>query len=407
MSYRIDFSYNELHQVEEPFLRQLGYLKWSILRGDKYDPGSTLRESFNEFIIESELRTALKQINPWLEEEQVTEVIYKIQTPQSNGLIKANEEILQLLLEGWPVSENHQTREKSPTVRYVDFSYSANNRFLAISQFKLNVPGTEKHIIPDIVLFVNGLPLVTVECKSPVIADPMGEAVEQLMRYANRRGMIEGNEKLFWYNQFQIATYRQKCSYSTITGELEHYNEWKDPYPCNLSDIDTEGSELVNSQQVLIQGMLSPTNLLDILHSYTVYATNDKGQVIKLVSRYQQYRTARKIVERLKSKDTSKEKGGIVWHTQGSGKSLTMMFVVRAMFHDASLNKYKVVFITDRTDLEKQLGETAASVGYSLKKAATIAKLKEYLRSPTPDTGYGDDPQVSGIRADAAFPGTE
>lgn len=380
---------NELEQVEEPFLRQLERLGWRVLRGDKYDPASTLRESFAEVIIESELRKALQQINPWLEEDQITSLVHRIQTPQANNLLKANEEILTLLLEGWPVDTNHQTREKSPTVRFLDFNYSANNRFLAVSQFKLTVPGTEKHIIPDIVLFVNGLPLVVIECKSPATADPLGEAVEQLKRYANRRGMVEGNEKLFWYNQFQVATYRQKCCYSTITGELEHYIEWKDPYPYQLADIDTEGGETVNSQQVLVQGMLAPANLLDIIHSFTVFASDDKGRTIKLVPRYQQYRTARKIITRLKEKSSPAEKGGIVWHTQGSGKSLTMMFVVRAMFHDPSLNQYKIVFITDRTDLEKQLGDTARSVGYSLKKASSIAALKEYLRSPTPDLVMG------------------
>jgi type I restriction enzyme R subunit len=380
---------NELKQVEEPFLRQLERMGWRVLRGDKFDPSITLREDFSEVIIESELRAALAQINPWLAEDQITGLVNRIQTPQANNLLKANEEILNLLLEGWSVEQNRLTLEKSPNARYLDFSSNANNRFLAVSQFKLNVPGTEKHIIPDIVLFVNGLPLVVIECKSPATADPMGEAVEQLERYANRRGMIEGNEKIFWYNQFQVATYRQKCCYSTITGELEHYIEWKDPYPAKLADIETEGGEAVNSQQVLVQGMLSPTNLLDIVHSFIVFSTNDKGQVIKLAPRYQQYRTTRKIIERLKSKGTPSEKGGIVWHTQGSGKSLTMMFVVRAMYHDSNLSKYKIVFITDRTDLEKQLGDTAASVGYSLNKATSIASLKGYLRSPTPDLVMG------------------
>lgn len=380
---------NELEQVEEPFLRQLERLGWRVLRGDKYDPVSTQRETFSEVIIESELRTALRQINPWLEEDQITGLVHRVQTPQENSLLKANEEILTLLLEGWPVDINHRTQQKSPTARFLDFNDSDNNRFLAVSQFKLVIPGTEKHIIPDIVLFVNGLPLVVVECKSPVIADPLGEAVEQLKRYANQRGMVEGNERLFWYNQFQVATYRQKCCYSTITGELEHFIEWKDPYPSRLADIDTEGGETVNSQQVLIQGMLSPANLLDIIHSFTVFATDDKKRTIKLVPRYQQYRTVRKIITRLKEKTTPAEKNGIVWHTQGSGKSLTMIFVVRAMFHDPILNQYKIVFITDRTELEKQLGNTAQSVGYSLKKASSIATLKEYLRSPTPDLIMG------------------
>ncbi|HEY9151417.1 MAG TPA: HsdR family type I site-specific deoxyribonuclease, partial [Anaerolineales bacterium] len=379
----------ELEQVEEPFLRQLEGLGWRILRGDKYDPASTERESFHEFIIESELRAALKQINPWLEDDQIDELIRRIQAPQSLQLLKANEEILGLLLEGQSVSENRQTREGHPNARYLDFSYSANNRFLAVSQFKVNIPGTEKHIIPDIVLFVNGLPLVVIECKSPAVADPLGEAVEQLKRYANQRGMTEGNEKLFWYNQFRIATFRQQCRYTSLTGGYEDFIEWKDPYPFKISDINTEGGEVVNSQQVLVQGMLAPTTLLDLVHTYTVFGVDSKGNPIKIIPRYQQYRTARKIIERLKASNDPKERSGIVWHTQGSGKSLTMMFVARAVYHDSALSKFKIVFITDRNDLQTQLSDTADSVGYSLKEAASVSDLKALLRTQTPDLILG------------------
>lgn len=212
-----------------------------------------------------------------------------------------------------------------------------------------------------------------------------------MKRYANQReaGEKEGNEKLFWYNQFQVATYRQKCCYASPTGEFDHFVEWKDPYPYTLSDIETEGGEAVNSQQVLVQGMLSRETLLDILHSYIVFATDDKGRVIKLAPRYQQYRTARKILARLKSGDTPQEKSGIVWHTQGSGKSLTMMFTARAVCHDPALSKYKIVFITDRTDLEKQLEGAIQPVGYDVNKAESIAQLKTHLRSRTPDLVMG------------------
>lgn len=379
----------ELQQVEEPFLRQLEGLGWRILRGDKYDPASTERENFHQVIIEGELRIALRQINPWLEDDQIDELIRRIQAPTSTQLLKANEEILGLLLEGQSVSENRQTREGHPNARYLDFSYRANNRFLAVSQFKVKIPGTEKHIIPDIVLFVNGLPLVVVECKSPVITDPLGESIEQLKRYANQRGMVEGNEKLFWFNQFRVATYRQKCHYASLTGEFDDFIEWKDPYPHTITEIDTEGGETVNSQQILVQGMLNRETLLDLVHTYTVFGTDSKGNTIKIIPRYQQYRTARKIVERLKIKTDPKERGGIVWHTQGSGKSLTMMFVARAVYHDSSLSKFKVVFITDRTDLQKQLGDTAGSVGYSLKPAASVSDLRKLLRTKTPDLILG------------------
>ena len=379
----------ELSQVEEPFLRQLEGSGWRVLRGDKYDPASTERESFHEVIIESELRAGLKQINPWLEDDQIDELVRRIQAPTSLQLLKANEEILGLLLEGQAVSENRQTREVSPKIRYLDFGYSANNRFLAVSQFKVNIPGTEKHIVPDIVLFVNGLPLVVIECKSPVVADPLGEAIEQLKRYANQRGMIEGNEKLFWYNQFRIASFRQGCRYASLTGEFDDYIEWKDPYPHKISEINTEGSDTVNSQQILVQGMLLPHTLIDLVHSYIVFGKDGKGNTTKIVPRYQQYRTARKVIERLKTKSDPKERGGIVWHTQGSGKSLTMMFVARAVYHDTSLSKFKVVFITDRTDLQTQLGGTAESVGYSLKQAASVTDLRNLLRTKTPDLILG------------------
>lgn len=384
-----DTRLSELSQVEESFLRQLEGLGWRVLRGNKYDPGSTLRESFHEVIIESELRAGLRRINPWLEDDQVDELVRRIQAPQSTQLLKANQEILGLLLEGAAVSENRQTREISPTIRYIDFNYLANNHFLAVSQFKVNIPGTEKHIIPDIVLFVNGLPLGVVECKSPAIADPLGEAIVQLQRYANQRGMIEGNEKLFWYNQWRIATFRHKCCYASLTGEYGDFIEWKDPYPYSISEIDTEGSETVNSQQLLIQGMLSRGNLLDLLHTYTVFGTDSKGRTVKIIPRYQQYRTARKIVRRLKESQDPRERSGIVWHTQGSGKSLTMMFVARAVYHDAQLSKFKVVFITDRTGLQTQLSGTATTVGYSLKIADSVAGLKELLRTRTPDLILG------------------
>ena len=166
------------------------------------------------------------------------------------------------------------------------------------------------HIIPDIVLFVNGLPLAVVECKSAYLPDPIGEAVEQLLRYQNRRGdNKEGNEKLFWYNQLLIATSKQICRYTSITGEHEHFIEWKDPYPFKLSDIDLEGSEAApSSQHLFVQGVLARRNFLDIIQSFILYQDGPKGKLIKVVPRYQQYRTVLKIIERLKSKKSPAEK---------------------------------------------------------------------------------------------------
>jgi len=276
--------------------------------------------------------------------------------------------------------------KKVPTVRLIDFKNIDNNSFIAIFQFKVNITGTEKHIIPDIALFVNGMPLIVVECKSPAIADPISEAILQLMRYSNRRGAIEGNEKLFWYNIFNVATSNQVAKYGTITSEYEHFVEWKDSYPYSLSEI---GEGNITSQQVLVQGMLSKENLLDILHTYTIFKEDSKGTVIKVVARYQQFRAVKKIIKKLKEGKSQEDRGGIVWHTQGSGKSLTMMFMVRELYHNPEFGNYKVVFVTDRKDLEKQLNDTSKSVGFTVRVAGSIHELKEILRTNTPELVMG------------------
>jgi type I restriction enzyme R subunit len=383
---------NEVEYVENPFLRQLERLGWSILRAGekgKGDPSVTFREGFTEVILEKKLREALLQINPWLQEDQLAPIVRELIIPtNTGGLIENNRYVLEKLLEG--TSTENKSTGRPEGVHFIDFANPDKNEFLAISQFKVNIPGTEKHIIPDIVLFVNGLPLVIVECKSAYLPDPMGEAIEQLMRYQNRRGdEPEGNPKLFWYNQILVATSKQICRYASITGEFEHFIEWKDPYPYGLNDIETEGSESVTSQQIFVQGVCEKKNLLDIIQSFIIFQDGGKGKLIKVTPRYQQFRTVSKIIKRLHSGQTSIQKGGIVWHTQGSGKSLTMMMVVRKMYHDPKLTAYKTIFITDRTDLETQLGKTAKGIGYTLKVARTISQLKEYLSNNTPDLVMG------------------
>lgn len=397
---------DEEYYVENPFLAHLQKLGWKIFRQNKDDPEDVkeiksfnsssepvysesvkFREDFREVILEEELKNSLKRINTWIEEDQITEVIRKITTPQANSLLEANREIHDLLLENISIFENRKTGEKSPTVRFIDFKNPENNSFTAISQFKVNVPGTEKHIIPDIVLFVNGLPLVVIECKSPTIADPMNEAFIQLLRYQNKRGEKEGNQKLLWYNLFMVIASGQEARCGTITSGYEYFVEWKDPYPYCLSDINEDKN--ITSQQVLVQGMLSRKNLLDILHTFTLFKENSERGTIKIISRYQQFRTVKKIIVKIKEGKTPCERGGIVWHTQGSGKSLTMMYTVRAMYCDPELKKFKIVFVTDRKDLEKQLRDTSKSVGYTVNLAENIRKFQELLKTNTPDLVMG------------------
>ena len=195
----------------------------------------------------------------------------------------------------------------------------------------------------------------------------------------------EGSAPLFYFNQFVVATCRQEAKFGTITTHSEkHYYRWSDPYPRTLNDLD-HGAGSPNAQQRLVAGMMDKDNLLDLIRSFTLFSTNDKGQTIKIVGRYQQFRAVKLAVKRLREGKSPRERSGIIWHTQGSGKSLTMMFMVREMYRHAALANWKVIFVTDRTQLEGQLNETSHSIGFTVKVAGSIKKLKELLSADTSD----------------------
>ncbi|MBT64596.1 MAG: restriction endonuclease subunit R [Puniceicoccaceae bacterium] len=382
--YKID----ERNHVELPLLDQLRGLDWEVLDlGLEQKPQDSHRENFAEAVMLPVLREQLMVINPWLELDQVESVVKSLTAsfPGTN-LLKNNQFVLQLLHEGVSVSENRVTGEQSPSVRYIDYKDVSKNRYIAVCQFKQRIRGTEHHIIPDVVLFLNGLPVAVIECKSPKVKDAIPEAIDQMLRYSEQRGARgEGNASLFYYNQIVVATCRQEAKFGTISTHTEKYfYRWADPYPRKLEELE-HGTSSPNDQQRLVAGMFDHKNLLDLIRTFTLFSTNDKGEMIKIVGRYQQFRAVKLAVARLLTGKTPRKCGGIVWHTQGSGKSLTMMFMVREMYRHAKLANWKVIFVTDRTQLEEQLSETSQSIGYTVKIANSINRLKELLRAETSD----------------------
>ncbi len=388
---------DEKTNVEEPLLEQLETQGWQVIRlKQAQQPSESFRQDFRQVVLIPKLEEALRKINPFLEEDQVAECVQRITTFQQSTLIENNQKVLRLLLENTSVAENRKTGEKSPTVRYVDFSEASfkNNSFIAISQFKVRVLGTENHIVPDVTLFLNGLPIAVIEAKSSKVKEPIAEAIDQLMRYSEQRGMSgEGNRELFYYNQFLVAICRTQAKFGTITTHIEkHWFRWTDPYPITLDQLPSEGTS-PNDQQRLTAGMMTPRHLLDLIQSFTIFGEDDKGRTIKVVARYQQVRAVKKSIKRLMEGQNKAERSGIIWHTQGSGKSLTMMFMVRVMRNLPYFNDWKVVFVTDRTQLEDQLSGTGKAIGQTVKVAEWInpnpqrpnKSLKELLSTDTPD----------------------
>ena len=384
---------SEYQFVEKPLLNQLASMNWKVIEqsaGIPTDPSKSLRASFREVVIKSEFIKAVNGINlhegkAWLTPEQLEGLYEDFTNFGVRSLLENNQQFIERLNK-WQVDENVITGEQNPVVKIIDFDNWEANSFVAINQYRLDTPGGVKEcIIPDIVLLVNGLPLVVIECKdvNSFTSDPMHQAVEQLRRYADLREpegsqLKEGEPKLFYTNQLMVGTYGDDAKFGTITSSEEYYFNWKTIYPAETEYHDpTTGKH--RAQETLVQGMLHPRNLLDITQNFSLFMDAGK-QRIKVVARYQQYRAVNKIIRRIRNGDTSMERSGVVWHTQGSGKSLTMVFLVRKMRSQEDLKDYKVLMVNDRKDLDKQLGETAALTGETVYRITSSDQVKEKLK---------------------------
>jgi type I restriction enzyme, R subunit len=388
---------SEYTEVEQPFLHQLAAQGWTVIdqgNGVPQDAAPSLRRSFREWMLPDVFDEAVRRINalpdglPWLIDRQLDDLRSQLLRQPNRTLLEANEAIQALLFKA-QVDVNEKTGESDPVVKLIDFEHPENNSFHAINQFRIDTPGCVKaFIVPDIVLLVNGIPLCVVECKkgSEVCANPMAEAFVQLQRYMNKRpetaaaGLREGEPRLFHSSLLLIRSCGLEADYGTITSSEEHFYDWKTLYP--ISDDDLEG---MNAQQRLVAGMLTKSNLLQILRTSAVFKDTDSGPRIKVVCRYQQFRAAAKVLQRLRTGDTSAERSGVVWHTQGSGKSLTMVFLARMLRASSDLNDYKIVLVNDRQDLEEQLGETATLIGARVNVIETRNALRRQLSSDSSD----------------------
>jgi type I restriction enzyme R subunit len=378
----------EYINVEKPFLDKLRQLYWQVIDqgiGVPQDPAKSLRDNFKQVLLPQVFKDSIKAINKtddgreWLTDKQLEDILFEIQNFQGVTLHEANKAIHRLLLKGTTVSKNELTGEVSPTVRLVDFKNWDKNSFIAINQFRLLTPGASRQgIIPDIVLFLNGLPLVVVEAKDFDVAEPLSEAYLQITRYANTReddyGIPEGEERLFHYNLFSIITHGKEARVGTISAEFDFYNNWVDIFPEEYKVVQFPPNE--ERQEVLIHGMLNKEILVDILKNFTLFIEIKKGVEVKIVSRYNQYRAVGKIIQNLREGTTPYEKGGVVWHTQGSGKSLTMVFLIRKLRSTDDLKDLKIISIVDRIDLEDQLSDTLKYSNESLSIINSRADLK-------------------------------
>ncbi len=393
---------SEYLHVEKPLLDQLRALGWTVIDQGHghipHDPAVSLRSAFREVYLPRVFRAAVRSLNrtkegqEWLTDRQLDDLRDQLFRHPNRSLLEINEAVQALLFKA-QVDLNEVTGEAHPVAQLIDFARPERNVFHAINQFRVDTPGCVKTcIIPDVVLFVNGIPLVVIEAKigDANTANPLHAAGEQLLRYRNGRsdtlaaGHREGEPRLFYSNLLLVRTCGEQAELGTLTSGHEHFCAWKDIWP---EDRATYAPPLgvERAQERLVQGLLAPDTLIDVLRTCTVFMDTDSGKRVKVVARYQQYRAARRIVQRLREGKTSAERSGVVWHTQGSGKSLTMVFVARMLRASADLADFKILLVNDRVDLERQLSETARLIGGKVNIIESTVELREHLATDVSD----------------------
>lgn len=365
--------WNEKQLVENRMITQLQGLDYEHLHGPSLD---IERETQGEIVLKERLSKAILQLNPWLSDTNLAKVMRSITHIESTSLMEANQKFHEMIVNMISVQQDLGKGKKNQTVKLIDFEKPENNEFLVVDQFTIS--NARGNIRPDLVIFVNGLPLVIVECKSPMLSpdEQIGEGVRQLHRYQSK------HEQLFHYNQFMIVTSNDRAKAGTIGAKAQHYGEWKDPYPKTVAELGVSPTP----QAILTAGMLTKENLLDLIRNFIVYEPVD-GRTIKKLARYQQFRAVNKAIDRILRAEDKTQRGGVVWHTQGSGKSLTMVYLAVKLRRIKELKNPTIVVVTDRKDLDDQITNTFRRCGFpNPQQAESVAQLRQLLGQGTGST---------------------
>ncbi|POR51923.1 type I restriction endonuclease subunit R [Bosea psychrotolerans] len=323
-----------------------------------------LREGLaTEPVLTVRLAECLKRLNPWLGEDGVRRAIALVTRVAAVDVMEANENAYTALTYGVTAAHTKNGRRQDRNVRFFDFDDPSANSFEFARQ--VAIKGSRQDIIPDIIIYVNGLPLAVIECKSPALADPMGEAIRQFRRYESRDEFSGlGAPRLFETAQISIALARDVAKYGTTLTPARQWAEWKDPYPLTLDTLTAQLGRTPTGQDILLAGLLAPANLLDLIRNFVMFETID-GRRIKKLARYQQFVAVGKAIERIRTAVNPQRRGGVIHHTQGSGKSLTMVFLATKLRRLAEAENPTLVIVTDRNDLDDQIASQFQRSGFA------------------------------------------
>lgn len=368
---------DEIEQMALQTLQEQGY---SIVNG------STLNRLYNEVILTDRLEQSLAKINPEIPTEILDEAVRNVLRVQFTTLLANNEAFHKILTEGVDIKGREGDQIKTFKVWLVDFQNPENNNFTAVNQFTILENHNNKR--PDVIVFINGLPLVVIEIKNATDEKAtIRLAFDQLQTYK------QAIPSLFNYNSFLIATDGWFAKAGTITSDWSRFSSWKIPtvatetfrvaeeevkYHSSLFQAERSSPEM----DIVLQGMLDKKTLIDLIRFFTVFERTKDKTVKKIAAYHQYYAVNKAIFSTVKAAAyTGDQRAGVVWHTQGSGKSLSMVFYAGKMVVTPQLNNPTLVVLTDRNDLDQQLFETFSNCQQLIRQTPVQAENRNHLQT--------------------------
>lgn len=350
------FTENTFEQAVIELLQNMGY-------SHIYAPNMG-RTDFSSPLMESALIDSLVRINKKLPIEAINEAVYKLNNFESGSLVQKNKTFMGYLQNGVEVKYVYNGEERNSIVYLIDYNEVDNNTFYAVNQYTYIENSNSRR--PDVILFINGLPLVLMELKSPS-KDEVGaeNAYNQIRNY------IQDIPSMFIYNAICVISDLSTNKAGTITSGFDRFMEWK------TKDGNYENTAYAQFD-TFYEGMFQRERLLDIIKNFILFA-GDSQNPIKILAGYHQYFAVRKAIEKAKVATTTDGKGGVFWHTQGSGKSLSMVFYAHLL--QEVLDSPTIVVMTDRIDLDDQLYSQFSKCSEFLRQTPVQAESKEHLKS--------------------------
>lgn len=394
-------------------LVKLGYTYLSPAEAERLRGGKR-----TNVLLEDILRKQLKEINSikvsasktgLFTDENIERGILALKNlPMNDGYIAACEKAYNLLTLGQALEQSVDGDKKSFTLQYIDWKNSSNNVFHVTEEYSVLRSTSKEHYRPDIVLFVNGIPLCIIECKRPDMKEPLRQAISQHLRNQQEDGI----RSLYVYAQLTLSIATQDAAYATNATPEKFWAKWQEKFSTAAEEqeykqlldkiknqpLDAGVSDQIFSdrfkyvrryfeavernpvvptvQDEYLFGLCRPERIMDFTFNFIVF---DNG--VKKVARYQQFFAIKKSLKRIKNIEQGKRTGGVIWHTQGSGKSLTMVMLAQAIAMEPSIRNPKIVLVTDRTDLDDQITGTFRKCGKFVENATTGQRLVELLES--------------------------